>query len=127
MGSGTYIRSLARDLGEQLGCGAHLASLRRTDVGPFHISQAVTLAAVQDGSARIQPARAVLAHLPQLQLDSLLADRLRAGQTVAPPHGPRTEEWEEATGPIAVLADGELLAVAEREQGSLRPRVVLQG
>ena len=41
--SGTYVRSLAHDLGQSLGCGAHLAELRRTKVGPFHVDQAVTL------------------------------------------------------------------------------------
>ena len=123
VGSGTYIRSLARDLGDRLGCGAHLASLRRTQVGPFTVAEATDLAAIRAGTAEIQPARAVLAHLPQLELESPLSDRLRAGQTVEPPD----RIGEGATGPIAVLVDGELLAVAERDHGNLRPRVVLQG
>ncbi len=44
---GTYIRTLAQDIGRSLGCGAHLSALRRTQVGPFHIDQAITLEALQ--------------------------------------------------------------------------------
>lgn len=46
-GSGTYVRALARDIGRAIGCGAHLASLRRTEVGRFHVDSAVTLAGLQ--------------------------------------------------------------------------------
>ena len=57
--SGTYIRSIANDLGEKLGCGAHLETLRRTRIGPFEVSDAVSLERFEamPASERLQPPR----------------------------------------------------------------------
>ena len=58
--AGTYIRSLAHDLGRRLGCGAHLAALRRTSVGPYGLADAVPLADFEEAAARGEEARFIL-------------------------------------------------------------------
>jgi len=58
--AGTYIRSLAHDLGRRLGCGAHLAVLRRTSVGPYGLADAVPLADFEEGAARGEEGRFLL-------------------------------------------------------------------
>ena len=71
-GSGTYIRSIARDLGQHLGAGAHLKSLRRTQYGPFDITESIPLESLQSASdveAALSPVDIALGHLPSLVLD----------------------------------------------------------
>lgn len=85
---GTYIRTLAADLGQALGCGAHLAALRRTRIGDLDIADALPLAALEalEGPARdacLRPADALLAKLPIIRLDDALAARFLHGQTVS--------------------------------------------
>ncbi len=86
---GTYVRSLARDLGEHIGCGALLEELTRDGFGPFALSEALALAdldaeggAAKAAAAMIAPARA-LAHLPSLRVDTETAMSLRAGRQQA--------------------------------------------
>lgn len=85
---GTYIRSLAHDLGRKLGCGAHLAVLRRTAVGDFTLDQAISLetfeAAVVDGSwfTLLRPLDAALAWLPSIRLNDDEAARARQGMSL---------------------------------------------
>lgn len=121
--SGTYVRALARDLGDSLGVGAHLTALRRTSIGPFHVSGAVTLASLVDAdsilAAAIPPALA-LSHLPAVDVEPEQATRIRQGQSLAVAG---TETTEGAL--VRVLLDGELVAVASREEGRLRPRKVM--
>lgn len=90
-GSGTYIRSLAADLGEALGCGAHLTALRRAWVDPFRESRMFTLEEVEDAAACGDPVRlealllpleSGLASLPAIQLKEDAALRLMQGQAV---------------------------------------------
>lgn len=90
-GSGTYVRSLARDLGEKLGCGAHLTSLRRLWVDPFRDPAMHTLAeleriAAEGGAAALDPlllpVETGLRGLPELALSDADAQRLRHGQRV---------------------------------------------
>lgn len=80
---GTYIRSLARDIGHTLGCGAHLTALRRTQTGRFSIEQTLTLPALQQDPqaaiASILPIDAMLTELPAIQLLDEEAKRLRQG------------------------------------------------
>ncbi|HEY8414563.1 MAG TPA: tRNA pseudouridine(55) synthase TruB [Thermaerobacter sp.] len=133
---GTYIRALARDLGEALGCGAVLGALVRTAVGPFALERARTLEevdrAARDGRAAellIDPAEA-LSFLPVWRLSPADARRVRHG---APP-APRVagQEWSAAAEQARVRLldpDGRLLAVArlERREGKLvaRPETVI--
>lgn len=97
-GSGTYIRSLARDLGETLGCGAHIAGLRRLWVDPFRDAPMVTLdtlrALAGQGDepameALLLPLGAGLAHYPRVDLDAEQAPRFCMGQRLRDPSWPQ--------------------------------------
>ncbi len=116
--SGTYVRALARDVGRELGCGAHLLDLRRESVGPFGVEEAVSIADVTR-STRVRPSLEAVPHLPVLQVDEELQRRLAHGQPV--------EAVCEAEGPVAIVAANGLVAVALASQGRLKPKVVLQG
>lgn len=123
-GSGTYVRGLVRDLGEALGCGAHVAQLRRTWVDPFTEPRMFTLDALEallatGGEAAIDacllPIEAGLAAYPRVVLDAGEARRLAQGQAVAAHAGP--------VAIVAVFSDaGPLLGVGRREPGGLRPQ-----
>jgi tRNA pseudouridine55 synthase len=82
--SGTYIRSLAHDLGQSLGCGAHLAGLRRTAVGSFTLDDAITLAELtpQDWQRHLRPSDCTVSHLARLELTVDEAVTLYHGQSV---------------------------------------------
>ncbi|MHB8448832.1 MAG: tRNA pseudouridine(55) synthase TruB, partial [Rudaea sp.] len=93
-GSGTYVRSLARDLGERLGCGAHLIALRREWVEPFreqvmHTLDELERVSAAGGTAALDrlllPLAAGVGALPALHLDAEQARRLRFGQRFAMP------------------------------------------
>jgi len=88
--AGTYIRTLAQDIGAVLGCGAHLTALTRTAVAGFNLEQAHTLAELEalDPSLRqalLMPADCLVAHLPAVQLDAANAEALCQGRSVAYP------------------------------------------
>jgi tRNA pseudouridine55 synthase len=121
---GTYLRSLARDIGAALGCGAHLAALRRTAVGPFRLDAAVAPERVTTADLR-DPAVLVA----DLQRRELTADERTAiahGRPIAAGTGVRGPESGPLTpGPVALFAGRELVAVADREGELLKPRVVV--
>jgi tRNA pseudouridine55 synthase len=91
--SGTYVRTLAEDIGEALGCGAHLTALRRTEVDDLSVADACTLERIealagQGGAALdalLRPASAALARYPRLDLDTDSAIRIRHGKRFAAP------------------------------------------
>jgi tRNA pseudouridine55 synthase len=113
--AGTYIRALARDLGAQLGVGAHLTALRREAIGPLRVGDAVPLEQVGPGALR--PAQDVLGHLPAFELDEPARTAVSHGRPVpAPP---------DAVGDMALLHEGELVAVGRAADGQVRPAVVL--
>ena len=125
-GPGTYIRSLARDIGESLGCGAHLASLRRTRVGGFHVEQAFTLdelgalAAAGLLGAAVRPADDGLIDFDAVLLGRTLEAEVRHGSRVAVAAS-RASNRARVYG-----TDGALVAIAEvSEAGQLRPLKVL--
>jgi tRNA pseudouridine55 synthase len=116
-GPGTYVRALARDLGEASSSAAHLTALRRLRSGPFGVDMAQLLEVIESGGAAVLPPSAAVSHLRQQALDDLDARRIVHGQMItATIDGPRA----------ALCHDGELLAVADREEGNWRPRVVLR-
>ena len=108
--SGTYVRSLAADLGHSLGGGAHLRALRRTAIGPFTEAMAKPLTAIE-----LLPPSAAVAHLPRLDVDR---SRVAVGGVVP-------GDSAEGDGPWAVLDGDELLAVYERSRDRIKPAVVL--
>ena len=119
--AGTYIRSLARDLGEALGCGGALAQLRRSEALGFGLEQAVPLEALDQ--APLPPLMnplAALGHLPQRQLLDAELEGWRCGRALD--HGLSLEAGE----PVAVLGpDGNLAGMARiSEGGLLQPKLV---
>lgn len=121
-GAGTYIRAIARDVGDALGVGGHLRTLRRTRVGPHSVAGAVPLDALDDrarvDAAFLSPLHA-LAHLPRVTVDDAGIANLRFGRAVpSPDDAPR-----ETTIALA-SADGELLALGERAGDVIRPKKV---
>jgi tRNA pseudouridine55 synthase len=124
-GSGTYVRALARDIGAQLGCGAHLTALRRTRIGEFHVDDAMTEDAANAVSRSdrgrlgmaLRPMDRALAAAPSLTLDAQQSARLLMGQVLAlsaalphPSHVVRVYD-----------AHGAFLAVAEYAAETLKP------
>lgn len=118
VGSGTYVRALARDLGEALGCGAHLLTLRRTRVGPWRVEDATPLAALAAGDVPLRDMTAAVSHLPTRPLTAEEHALVRHGRPVP-------AEAADA-GPVALLADGHLVAIAVPRDGALAPKVVLE-
>ena len=121
--AGTYIRAMARDLGERLGVGCHLTSLRREAIGSLLVDEAVTLE--QLGPSDVLPAHTVLRDLPQVDLDDAARAAVAHGRAVA-------DDESEAAGrggsgaAVAMFSAGELIGVAESVDGWLRPKVVLE-
>jgi tRNA pseudouridine55 synthase len=121
-GKGTYIRSLARDVGERLGCGAFVQELRRTRIGPFTSEGALTLDAdAATVRAHLLPAEMAVAELTRVVLPDSERKRLEQGQAVAFAESPAgIEESKE----VAVFdAAGRLAAVAvfDSQRRTLRP------
>ncbi|MFO0865127.1 MAG: tRNA pseudouridine(55) synthase TruB [Gemmataceae bacterium] len=122
-GKGTYIRSLARDLGDKLGCGAYLDSLRRTRVGPFDESRALKLDASAEAAMRsLLPPVESLSGLPRRVLPAEMMARFFSGQMMP---------WDEtfAKGEEVVLVDsaGRLRAIGEYDADArqVKPAKVL--
>lgn len=123
--AGTYVRALARDLGEALQVGAHLRALRRTRIGPFRVEDALgteELGEADRVEAAWIPSLAAVGHLPRVDVTAEEAGRLAQGQEI--PLRPNLPETPEGR-PVAVALGEELLAVGERRGPSLRPRKVL--
>ncbi len=118
--AGTYLRAIARDLGERLEVGAHLTALRREAIGAIRVEDAVSLDGLS--AADLLPASRVLEHLPALQLDEADRRAVAHGRAVAgsAPSQPRGD------GMVALLADGDVVAIAQEADGLLQPRVVLR-
>jgi tRNA pseudouridine55 synthase len=126
--AGFYVRALARDLGEAVGCGGHLAALRRLASGGFRLEDALPLETVLGDPERarraIVPAGIVMAHLPAVVLNEDAIRRARHGADVAWPG----EAPEPPPERVRLMApDGSLIAVAEPAErpGVLHPVVVL--
>lgn len=122
--SGTYVRVLAQDLGEMLGCGAHLASLRRTRIGPLSVADAVPAGELEPASApaRLIPLESMPLPLPVLRCADASAEKA-FGHGAATPRAAWTGEGE---GEVACWsAAGALIGIAVSEAGEVRPDVVL--
>jgi tRNA pseudouridine55 synthase len=127
--SGTYVRTLAADLGTLLGGGAHLRNLRRTEVGDFSVERAVTLEELEGspmGDAVLEPASA-LPGMPRAVVGSELAAGVRNGKVLPAEVLRAVSGTSPGAGPWAVLSeDGQLLAVYQPYGADLaKPAVVL--
>ena len=116
---GTYVRTLAEDIGAALGTGAHLAGLRRTASGRFRVEDAVALPALESMTAeerrtRLLPVDSLLSQLPRVELDAASEIRLRNGQPLQMPALP--EGVSAVYGPGGVL-----IGLGRAESGTLRP------
>lgn len=123
-GSGTYVRSIGRDLGALLGSGAVMSALARTRIGPFQIEDSVPLDAVtrESISAQLLPAAWAVADKPRCDVDAARLADLRQGRSVSMQHAPTVA----GDGPLAVFGpDGELAALAALRNGRLCPTLVL--
>src|SRR5262245_50442185 len=113
--AGTYIRSLAHDLGNRLGCGAHLTELRRTRSGNFRIQQAVRIDDVT--SSNLISIASLLEWLPRLDVSGIEETRIA--------HGNPVRSAADSDLVRIFNKEGDLIAVASVENGWARPRVVL--
>ncbi len=127
---GTYIRTLVEDIGQLLGCGAHVAELRRTQAGPFDLSQTVTLDTLErahaDGGSEaldgfLQPVDSGLEHWPLLQLSEHSAYYWLHGQPVRAPEAPQY-------GMVRVQDNnGRFIGIGEvSEDGRIAPRRLIR-
>ncbi len=125
--AGTYIRSLAHEIGEQLGCGGHLLALRRTAVGSFRLEQAIGLEAFEQLAAAGRANERIIP-LDEIPLD-LPAVILSASEVEDVRHGRSIERRVTASGLYCRLldAEGRLLAIGEivAQGAAVQPRIVL--
>jgi tRNA pseudouridine55 synthase len=126
--SGTYMRSVAHDMGREMGCGAHLESLRRTTLGEFNLSQAHTLEQLEEAAKAGEPEemfihpRQLLPQFPCVTATEEMATRIRSGRTVNLPELSRARQVKVFAG------QRELIAIATRVAGTLfHPKIVLAG
>jgi len=110
--SGTYVRSLARDMGRFLGCGATVSSIRRLRIGTFTLTDAIPLSDLVEGRRKVEDAvlsiEKALAHLPRVAVKTSSVAGIRAGKQ------PSAEDFEEPVGDLR----GEYFALAD-DQGSV--------
>ncbi|HEX8433339.1 MAG TPA: tRNA pseudouridine(55) synthase TruB [Longimicrobium sp.] len=121
-GSGTYIRAIARDLGEALGTGAHLRELRRTRVGIHSVDSAVPLAELGDEEqvrAALLTPLAALADMPRVLVDEAGMVALGHGRAV-----PAPADAPDGVPLVLASAEGRLLAIGQRDGEQVRPRKV---
>jgi tRNA pseudouridine55 synthase len=133
--SGTYVRSLAHDLGEKLGCGAHLEELRRTRIGSFAVEEASTLdelsrlAHQNRLSERLVSPAELLRELPRVNVAGEAVKLLVHGRDVPPDQWEGPSGSDRPRGPIRVCdEEGELVSVAyvHEPSGALRPDIVIK-
>lgn len=134
-GPGVYVRALARDLGDRLGCGAHLSALRRTAVGPFSVEDAIRLPALQRAGPEAAPLLdplAALAGMERLVVEGEGLVRLRSGRAVpfdeaSPAPGEAGPSRPRAAARRRFHEEGDgftLVAVVTAVEGAWRPLVV---
>jgi len=139
--SGTYIRSLAHDLGQNLGCGAHLNRLVRIEIGEFHINESHTIEKIEElysqGQAKkfLHPIESLLSHFPRIVVTDMAVSLIQNGREIYPDSilnalvlAKETNTEEEKKKDVFRIFDsqGKLLAFAtkEAENNSLHPFMV---
>ncbi len=127
-GKGTYVRSLARDMGRKLGCLGHVSMLRRIAVGPFMEADMIPLETIEEMSHKplgnsaengvLRPLETVLDGIPALALKDAEAQRLKQGQSILL----RGANAPVACDAVLVTWDSKPLGICSIEQGSLKPK-----
>ena len=128
---GTYVRAIAAEIGEMLGCGAHVAALRRNQAGPYGEQDLVTFDELEEARGKgsldpfLQPVWTAVREWPEVSLNEDVAYYLRHGQPVMVPHAP-TSGWvrllESSQASCRFLGVGEVL-----DDGRIAPRRLLTG
>jgi len=132
-GKGTYMRALGRDLGRALGTCAHIVALRRTAVGPFDLSRAISLETLESlghsaaASGALLPIETALDDIPALALSETEANRLRCGQAVSMLARSHRESIRGVDNGAIVFATtgGRPVALARYEAGDIHPVRIL--
>jgi tRNA pseudouridine55 synthase len=127
-GGGTYIRSIARDIGDAIGCGGYVQTLVRTRTGPFTLEQAVDPRELSARSIEglVRPALEAVPTLPRVELDQAQVEAITQGKRLS--IRDLRIPWPGLAGPVALLSSGgKLIALAEvdPEQAWVQPRKVL--
>ena len=127
-GKGTYVRSLARDMGRKLGCLGHVSMLRRIAVGPFVEADMISLETLAEMSHKplgnsaengaLRPLETVLDGIPALALKDAEAQRLKQGQSILL----RGANAPVACDAVLVTWDSKPLGICSIEQGALKPK-----
>ncbi|MEZ6129077.1 MAG: tRNA pseudouridine(55) synthase TruB [Planctomycetaceae bacterium] len=133
-GSGTYIRSIARDLGTQLGCGGLMSALQRTAIGEFHVDNAVAANSLTAGNleSHLIDAIRIVSHLPQYRCSAEEREQLKTGRAIKvhPQQLQLNSEFRGTDSRVAFTsADGRtLLALGElqHDHQTIQPRAVLR-
>lgn len=123
--TGTYVRSLARDLGRRLGCGAHLGALRRLSIGPFTVAGAASLADLERGSlpdTAVLTAAGAVSWLPVRNLSESEVAGVEHGRPI-----PAQDDGLDPNLPVAMMSGERLVAMGRRESDLLRPEKVFHG
>jgi len=120
-GKGTYIRSIARDMGQALGCFGTISALRRTQVGKFGLEHAISLELLADMVHKsdrcfVQPVEFALDDIPARNIDSDQALLLKRGHTI-----PLPSTMEEPGAKILARHDGKVVAICEAGPGTMKP------
>lgn len=120
---GTYVRTLAEDIGEKLGCGGHLIALRRSGIAEFDVTNAYSLAQLESMSqaqldSLLMPLDRLVLNLPVLELDALQATRLARGQRLG---------WSDSypEGSRRLYSEGRFIGLGELVGGRLSPSRLL--
>jgi tRNA pseudouridine55 synthase len=124
--AGGYVRSVAHELGELAGCGAHLSLLRRTHAGPFSLDQAISVddlktLSVSEVEGRLPHPRTILPEMPSVTVDDHTAGRLRNGMQVNLPDFSSAPLIKIFTSPV------DLMAIGRRVAGTLMQPIVVMG
>jgi tRNA pseudouridine55 synthase len=118
--TGTYIRAIARDIGDALGAGAHLTALRRTAIGSHSVEHAVSADELVQGGDAVRealiPTLDAMGSVPQIELSADEAIQIRHGRAL-------TRDLD-ARGLVTLAMNGELIAIADADAGTIRPTKV---
>ena len=136
--AGYYVRAMAQEIGERLGCGAHLSALRRTRAGAFDVSDAVPMDVIdREGpgaaAARLMPMEALLPSLPAVTLTETGETRARHGNILRLEHIAKWEPVDPVVPPVPAVPiryrvlspDGALVAIGEASPAGIHPYIVL--